>query len=180
MLRRGSRLLLQLALLATSAHAWISVSQALYGAKLDDLRAATRRQSSLNADKSLGWLWSAPRSTTDARGLGQSITWAWDPRLCDMLLPAFRSDAFGIPLINCGTIKATMHRAFLTWSQVRACRAHAGNVLWSACARPLFFSPGHGCRHLVRGPTATACSTPPHPCALCSARPRACAEPPAN
>ena len=113
------------ALLLAETASWLSISQARYGVRVEDMQQMTRYGSSLNADRSLGWLWSAARTTTDTKGLGQSITWAWDPALCTRLLPAFRSDAFGIPLIDCNTIRATMHRAFSTWSQVcmRAARA---------------------------------------------------------
>jgi hypothetical protein len=115
MKRSASALLLLLPIVT----GWLSISQARYGATLDDLRDQTYMQSTANADRSIGWLWSAPRSQTDSRGLGQSITWAWDPKLCDMILGSFKSDAFGIPMLGCESIKVAMHRAFMTWSQVR-------------------------------------------------------------
>merc|ERR1719331_1886678 len=98
---------LLVAALVAPACTWISTSQARYGANLEELRRGTRMESTANADRSLGWLWSAPRSTTDARGLGQSITWAWDPELCDSLLPAFDGvRAFGIPIgLDCSMLK---------------------------------------------------------------------------
>ena len=110
-------LLLLLALLAppNRVAAWIVTSQARYGARLDDLALATRGQSARNAYESLGWLWSAPMVPHEARGLGQSITYAIDPMLCDALLPRIAESFWGASLVNCVALRATIARAFATW-----------------------------------------------------------------
>ena len=121
------------ALLLAETASWLSIAQARFGVRVEDTQSMTRYGSTLNGPQALGFLWSAARTTTDTKGLGQSITWAWDPALCDLLLPAFRDGAFGIRLLSCNTIRATMHRAFATWSQVcmraacllRACGSRA-------------------------------------------------------
>ena len=39
---------------------------------------------------SLGYLWSLPHASRDPLGLGGSITWQWDERLCDVLTSSRR------------------------------------------------------------------------------------------
>ena len=61
MKRSASALLLLLPIVT----GWLSISQARYGATLDDLRDQTYMQSTANADRSIGWLWSRhPSSST--------------------------------------------------------------------------------------------------------------------
>jgi hypothetical protein len=102
---------------ARHTSAWISTSQARYGAQLDDIIATSYSTSTVNADRSLGFLWSLPASSMDERGLGQSITWAWDPALCDALVPTLRDEALSIRMVGCASLKSAMQRAFDTWSQ---------------------------------------------------------------
>ena len=50
------------------------------------------------------------------RGLGGGVTWAWDPQLCDELLPLFRETAVVYNnLVDCRGIKAAVTRAFFQW-----------------------------------------------------------------
>ena len=61
-----------------------------------DIVKADNGLSDSSAYRSLGWLWSMPRSTLtpplDGVGLGQSITWALDPEACGKLLPTLDSE----------------------------------------------------------------------------------------
>lgn len=108
-------------------HSFRSVSQANYGAQIADIQAqlsssgpamaCTSPTGCSDQFRNLGWLWSLPSDSSDSRGLGQSITWAWDPALCDKLMPIFRERFTTISFIDCSWIKAGMHRAFATWSQ---------------------------------------------------------------
>jgi hypothetical protein len=101
------------------ARPWLSISQSLYGAQLADLIALPDPSAAYpNPQDTLSYVWSNPPNS--AHGLGDSITWAWDPALCGHLLPAFEREEhfnFGIKFVDCESIKATMHRAFDTWSQ---------------------------------------------------------------
>ena len=63
-----------------------------------------------------GYLWSFPEDADDRTGLGGGITWQWDPELCDALIDKFDEDFFFIPFIKCSDLKASMHRAFASWS----------------------------------------------------------------
>ena len=130
----GRSLALLALLAAPSALAWLSISQARYGTSLDDLRATTYGTSTRNADMSLGWIWSAPRTRTDPRGLGQSITWAWDPALCDKLLPAFKSDAFGIPMLDCQSVRTVRRPLFGACTQRLNKGSPAPRVRFFSCA----------------------------------------------
>jgi hypothetical protein len=71
----------------------------------------------------LVWRWPATTSPTDGRGLGKSITYALDPGFCPALLPKFPEDGANgghldsfLSMINCGTLKTTIHLAFATWA----------------------------------------------------------------
>ena len=57
-----------------------------------------------------------PEDPTSHEGLGGGITWAWDPALCDALLPRFREDFFFVPFVTCTMLKAAMNRGFASWS----------------------------------------------------------------
>ena len=70
--------LLLLGALVPRSSAWLTTSQARYGAELEEIQASFFAASQKSADRSLGWLWSAPNDARSNRGLGGSITWAWD------------------------------------------------------------------------------------------------------
>lgn len=114
------------AMIVAPARCWITISQARFGAEAADFAASTHIMSASGTvlsydppDKSLGYLWSAPRRgyPLSERGLGHSITWAWDPELCDALLPMFSETFYALSLIGCEAIQAGMQRAFATWAQ---------------------------------------------------------------
>uniref|UniRef100_A0A7S2HJS0 Peptidase M10 metallopeptidase domain-containing protein n=1 Tax=Haptolina brevifila TaxID=156173 RepID=A0A7S2HJS0_9EUKA len=109
------------ALLLPGARAWISTSQARFGATIEgiyneslglvlDVELTVARQ------QSLGYRWTLPDNARDNRGLGGSITWAWDKDLCDRMLPLTRDSFWGVSLVNCNTMKETMKRAFEVWA----------------------------------------------------------------
>uniref|UniRef100_A0A7S3B6Y8 Uncharacterized protein n=1 Tax=Haptolina ericina TaxID=156174 RepID=A0A7S3B6Y8_9EUKA len=54
--------------------------------------------------------------TIISRGLGNTITWAWDARLCDQLLGKMEEDFWDISFVGCDDVRAALHRAFATWS----------------------------------------------------------------
>ena len=62
-------------------------------------------------------LWSMPEGSMETGGLAGGITYAWDPELCDSLLPKFTEDSKIMPsFVTCGTLRAAMARAFYSWS----------------------------------------------------------------
>jgi hypothetical protein len=110
---------LQLLLLlsaARPAHAWVSTTQARFGTTIATIYNESLGIGEGDKQTSLGYLWNLPGATTDVTGLGGSITWAWDERLCDDLQPRFEENFWGISLVSCASIKASMHRAFDTWA----------------------------------------------------------------
>lgn len=114
-------LLASLAVLIASANAWISISQARYGASIEHIYNESLGTFVGAPQDSLGYLWTAPQSTDpqdseSSQGLGASITWAWDDALCDRLQPTLREDFWYISFVSCANAKASMHRAFDTWA----------------------------------------------------------------
>ena len=99
-----------------AALGWMAVSQSKFGAQVADIQRESYGASTVSAYRSLGWLWTNPLSSTSDKGLGRSITWAWDPVLCDRMVGQFKED-YIVNFANCDAIKAAMHRAFATWSQ---------------------------------------------------------------
>ena len=112
-----------LAVSLPGVRAWVSTSQARYGASIEliqdeslGLDAITPAGVHQQQQMSLGYLWSLPADSSDDRGLGGSITWAFDEKICDDILPLFNEKFWGISFVNCQTIKASIHRAFETWA----------------------------------------------------------------
>jgi len=103
---------------AVGVHGWVTTSQSVYGAQIDEIKAQMRGEDSTREDiAELGWLWFYPEDTQNNRGLGGGITWAWNPALCDMLQSQFREDVFGGGmLIGCAEMKAAVARAFNKWA----------------------------------------------------------------
>lgn len=105
---------------APAALGWTSVSQTL-GTSLDQIRSTVGGDDSTanyNADQLLGYLWTVPFDDTSTRGLGGGITYAWDPDLCEKIVPAFRED-FNI-FINCRALRSGIHRAFNSWQDLHS------------------------------------------------------------
>lgn len=113
-----TNLCLLVVVLVCPAGAWITTAQALFGTKINDIDGLFEHTATPVAPyNTLGMLWSDSKGTNNPAGLGQAITWAWDDGLCAKLLPSFKSDPFGIPFIDCASIRSSMHRAFSTWAQ---------------------------------------------------------------
>lgn len=105
---------------APMALGWTSISQTL-GVSLDQVRSTLGGDDStanFKADQLLGYLWTLPLDDTDTRGLGGGITYAWDPGLCEQLVPAFRED-FPI-FIDCRALRSGIHRAFNAWQDLHS------------------------------------------------------------
>lgn len=70
--------------------------------------------------------WALPENLSTAESLGAGISWAWDPQLCDKLMPLFPEETqlqsyasmfFDMPkFIDCDLIKRMMQRAMASWS----------------------------------------------------------------
>jgi hypothetical protein len=104
--------------LLQGAAAWVTLSQARFGAQIASIREQTRGNFSRPAPplQQLGYIWSLPQDASSSAGLGGGITWAVDGKLCDALLPLFKEDIIGIELVSCAVLKAVLHRAFSSWS----------------------------------------------------------------
>jgi len=127
--RRAFSTTLVLLGIVPGAHSWTTTAQAYYGATIAGIYNETLGRDlgtplQVQRMQSLGYLWSMP-CTADTfvclnrdpnRGLGNSITWALDPRLCDDLLPLFEDDFWAMSLVTCDMIRASMHRAFEAWA----------------------------------------------------------------
>eukprot|EP00967_Tisochrysis_lutea_P146551 scaffold276865_cov33-Tisochrysis_lutea.AAC.1 len=109
-----------LTLLLGAVAGWTTISQAVWGAQLDQIQTQMSGGTSysngapLLPEKELGYLWSMPAESTDSRGLGGGITWAWDPQLCGKMLGAFYQEL--VPGVGCEDLRAAMRRAFSAWS----------------------------------------------------------------
>jgi hypothetical protein len=121
MQRSRHHLLCALLSFAPVVQAWVSISQARYGATIDGIyNESLGRDLGTNflvaRQQSLGYLWTLPSDPLDTTGLGGTITWAWDPALCARLQPLFKEDFWFTNFVDCTTIKASLHRAFETWA----------------------------------------------------------------
>ena len=111
-----------LALLAAfflpESHAWISLSQARFGAKLQHIKEQVRGNYSANVPllQRLGFIWDSPSEPSNSEGLGGGIAWAFDPTLCDKLRPRFHETLLWLDFITCDVLKAAVHRGFASWA----------------------------------------------------------------
>ena len=143
-----------LLLSVAGAAAWISRPQALLGATIKQIQDQVNgkaKQGNVATQAGLGFLWSynpegkmgASGTPSDQKrerlmGLGGGITWAWDPKLCEKIMPRFYEDAIIYQnLVDCAGVKAAVSRAF------NNC---ASNLLElcprsSSCALPLSSNP---------------------------------------
>ena len=79
-----------LLLLCSSARAWVSKTQSIFGGQITEIQAQMRGQKVDRAvEAQLGYLWHMPADIDDTRGLGGGITWAWDDALCAPLQTQF-------------------------------------------------------------------------------------------
>lgn len=64
----------------------------------------------------LGYLWTYPSSVTDDTGLGGGITYAFNPKLCDMLNNVNSEDTWLFSLVDCDSFRSSVAAAFNTWA----------------------------------------------------------------
>uniref|UniRef100_A0A7S4HEX3 Uncharacterized protein n=1 Tax=Prymnesium polylepis TaxID=72548 RepID=A0A7S4HEX3_9EUKA len=101
---------------------WTTLPQTAFGGPASDIArsvlSAAVNGTVLQIDprRNLGRIWHYPAIAMDTQGLGGGITYAWDPLLCDAILPIFREDIFFFELITCKDIQQSMSRAFHAWS----------------------------------------------------------------
>eukprot|EP00962_Isochrysis_galbana_P051028 scaffold22381_cov118-Isochrysis_galbana.AAC.9 len=108
-----------LSLVTPCVAGWASISQSVWGAQLSNIQAQlsggfSSAQTLAVPESQLGYLWSMPSDSSDARGLGGGITWAWDPELCGKMLGSFYQEL--VPEVYCDDLRAAMRRAFSAWS----------------------------------------------------------------
>jgi hypothetical protein len=120
------------AALFSVAPSWVTQMQSKYGVQPAELANAWEGVTSGNAGPygTMGWYWHWPADADDNRGLGGSITWAWDDQLCKetsnsedrgglgVFEDVFNEDFFFAKFVVCKDIRAAMHRAFQTWTDV--------------------------------------------------------------
>ena len=105
--------------LAAGVSGWTTISQTRFGGQVDAVARqfqGLNTQNNPNLQQKLGYLWSFPKDADDRTGLGGGITWQWDPKLCDALIDKFDEDFFFFAFLQCRDLKASMHRAFASWS----------------------------------------------------------------
>ena len=92
------------------------MTQSRFGVRAEQIYNESIGMGESNPQMTLGYLWAQPSWTQETRGLGGSITWAWDETLCNEIVPRFEEHFWAIPLVSCESVKASMHRAFDTWA----------------------------------------------------------------
>jgi hypothetical protein len=125
---------LQLALTGTTM-GWVTQMQSNYGVKPETIARSfngtldrPETDDSMASMNTLGYYWHYPHLSDDNRGLGGGIAWAFDDELCnknDAYGPkkkfedTFREDFFFASFVTCTDIRASLHRAFKTWTDVQ-------------------------------------------------------------
>lgn len=96
-----------------TASAWITTSQHQRDAAAASLELLRKSNGALNR------IWNAPTDATTSAGLGGGLTFAYDRKICEDLLPAF-SEATGpfggFSFVDCDTIYAAIRTAFSSWA----------------------------------------------------------------
>ena len=125
---------LALALTGTTM-GWVTQVQSKYGVDPEKVammfngtQVAPNNPGNYPAYDTLGYYWHHPVLSDDNRGLGGGIAWAFDDELCnknDAYGPdkkfedTFREDFFFASFVTCTDIRASLHRAFKTWTDVQ-------------------------------------------------------------
>ncbi len=104
--------MLAVAALQAAVVAWLTTSQEQGDLASRSLAALVDSHGALNR------VWPMPSEPFSTRGLGGGLTFAYDPSICDELLPAFsESDGlWGVSFVDCESIKAAIRSAFASWS----------------------------------------------------------------
>ena len=98
---------------AAQTAAWTTISQSYWGAQLDTIKLQMNPNTTTDVEpvQRLGYMWSSPDNTSDGRGIGGGITWAFDPNLCSNIITSFSEQPFmGIKFVECDEIQAAVHR----------------------------------------------------------------------
>jgi hypothetical protein len=103
-------------ILVRPCEGFVLTVQSRFGAQLGALQSLQHGNYTGSVTATLGYIWHYPELSTDDRGLGGGIAWAWDPALCPTILPYFHEDLFFSGLVRCQDLQAAMHRAFASWS----------------------------------------------------------------
>ena len=122
---------LALALTGTTM-GWVTQVQSKFGVKPEAIamsfNGSLDKSNALSVYDTLGYYWHHPVLSDDNRGLGGGIAWAFDDELCnknDAYGPdkkfedTFREDFFFASFVTCTDIRASLHRAFKTWTDVQ-------------------------------------------------------------
>lgn len=121
-------------IIAFSTLGWVTQTQSKWGAAPADMANNFMGNMTVtfpyptNSYGVLGYYWHMPADTSDNRGLGGGIAWALDDILCKTetdprwgngkMEDQFVEDFFFAPFVTCRDMKAALHRAFKTWSDV--------------------------------------------------------------
>jgi hypothetical protein len=127
--------------------------------------------------KTLGYYWHQPEDVSDNRGLGGGIAWAFDDTMCKdgeasyigngVFEDQFKEDLFFAPFVTCISIRASLHRAFKTWTDVHPlirfvdvteeCRRLYGAVYSNCSLVELFITHRNG-NGLTTGKNSYTCT----------------------
>ena len=77
---------------------------------------AANTLSQVQATGTVHRVWDLPADVTSNEGLSAGIRYAWDPEMCNTLLPRFKEDISGFSFISCDSLRAAWARALNTWS----------------------------------------------------------------
>lgn len=96
---------------------WVTKSQGTFGAQISEIQdMMAGKPVDRVTQAQLGFLWNSPVLATDETGLGGGITWAWDPNLCELLMPRFMESIWFYDLVECADLKSAIARAFDKWA----------------------------------------------------------------
>ncbi len=95
---------------------WASLVAPLRSFVPTALLSDTTLEAAARSDGAINRLWTLPLDVNSGEGLGGGLNYAWDPNLCDQLLPVFSEDVPGVSFIDCDSLRAAFSRALYTWS----------------------------------------------------------------
>ena len=117
--------------LAGATTGWVTQMQSKYGVRPETIARmfnGTQDTKLTSSYETLGYYWHHPVLSDDHRGLGGGIAWAFDDDLCKddgdsyigngVFEDQFKEDFFFAPFVTCVDIRASLHRAFKTWTDV--------------------------------------------------------------
>ena len=85
---------------------WASLIAPLRSFVPTALLADTTLEAAARSDGAINRLWTLPLDVNSGEGLGGGLNYAWDPNLCDQLLPVFSEDVPGVSFIDCDSLRA--------------------------------------------------------------------------